>query len=66
MPEWKWSEQFFAEAEWSSRKEALGSSFDTATFLSEPLFPISLVQNSGLYSGPAQKKLHPGFVSKSG
>lgn len=40
----KWPEQLFAEAEWSSRKKAMGSSFDIAVFLSEPLCPVCLVQ----------------------
>ena len=42
MPASKWPEQLFAKAEWWSREEAVGSSFDTATFLSKPLFSISL------------------------
>ena len=38
MPASKWPEQLFAKAEWRSRGETVGSSFDTATCLFSFLF----------------------------
>lgn len=61
MPASKRPEWLFAEAEWNSRKEAVGSSFDIATF-SLSLFPVQTLDS---YSRAAQKKLPPGFASKS-
>lgn len=57
----KWPEQLFAEAEWSSKKEAVGSSSDIAAFLSEPLFPVSLEQNTDLLLCAISEKLASWF-----
>lgn len=38
------------------KEKGCGSSFDVATFLSEPLFPVRLVQNSGLLLSAISEK----------